>query len=72
MKLKANKVTLMKDEDLEEYECNIKCSLCEEVITDVRNLNNAFPLNSEPCCPTCNVNKVVPARFGRLFSTRGS
>lgn len=38
-----------------------KCIICKKKIIGFG--NNAQPLRRGKCCDTCNVSKVVPARF---------
>lgn len=45
------------------FKCEIKCSLCNVVITDARESHNALPLSDSRCCAKCNDEKVIPARL---------
>lgn len=51
------------------FKCNIRCSLCNSVITDARESHNALPLSDRRCCEKCNYEKVIPAR---LFIIEGN
>ena len=37
-------------EDDRFIKCNIKCSICNVIITDARDSHNAMPLNDSRCC----------------------
>ena len=56
--------------DLSFFKCKINCSLCDAVIEDVRNSNNALPLSENRCCNKCNFEKVLPARFTVLSESK--
>ncbi len=54
------------------FKCNIKCSLCNVVITDARESHNALPLSDSRCCGKCNAEKVIPARLSIILESEKS
>ena len=52
------------------FKCNIKCSLCDVVITDARDSHNAMPLNDSRCCEKCNNEKVMLSRISSIVQTK--
>lgn len=57
----------MKQEDINNITGEWKCVLCKEFTRGWG--NNPSPLSSEGmCCDKCNIDKVVPARIGRLIN----
>ena len=70
MNLKVSREQRREDDRF--FKFNIKCSLCDVIITDARNSHNAMPLNDSRCCEKCNHQKVLPTRFALIKTIENS